>query len=71
MMKLRLYKAMGLKDKWVSTREEVLRLDPDAAAEERGTIFTREQESLRTYILRAAHNDLKIGREEDPGSTDE
>lgn len=71
LMKLRLYKAMGLKEKWVSTREEVLRLDPDAAAEERGTIFTREQESLRTYILRAAHNDLKIGREEDSGSTDE
>lgn len=71
LMKLRLYKAMGLKDKWVSTREEVLRLDPDAVEEERGTIFTREQESLRTYILRAAHNDLKIGREEDSGSTDE
>lgn len=71
LMKLRLYKAMGLKEKWANAREEVLRLDPDAAAEERGTIFTREQESLRTYILRAAHNDLKIGREEDPGSTDE
>lgn len=71
LMKLRLYKAMGLKEKWANAREEVLRLDPDAVAEERGTIFTREQESLRTYILRAAHNDLKIGREEEPDSPDE